>query len=181
MPEALHWLTQSFNGVDAALLAVVGFSLLVGIVRGFTYELMALAGWVVAYFVALWYSPALTPHIDPYLPAVLAGKALGAAVALVLVFIATLIVWGLAARLVRLLVHATPLNLLDRLGGAIFGVLRGVVIVLIVAAVLPMTPWAHAPAWRDSALAGTVEGALAHLRPLWPTNPARARAGGPRE
>ena len=160
MPDLL----QRMNAVDAALLAVLTLSLVVGWVRGFAFEVLSLLGWLVAYFVAVTYSPRWAMHI----PIGAAGSRLNLSTALVATFIVTLIVWGLTARLIRMLLHATPLDLVDRLLGSAFGLLRGAVIGLIVAALLPSTPWSHARLWRDSAIAGLLDEALGELRPLWP-------------
>ena len=43
--------------VDLAMLGVVAFSALVGVWRGFTFELLSLAGWFFAYFAARWLQP----------------------------------------------------------------------------------------------------------------------------
>ena len=61
-----------------------------------------------------------------------------------------LIVWGLASRVLRLLVHATPLRGADRVLGAAFGLLRGVVLLLVLATVVALTPAATSPAWHRS-------------------------------
>ena len=161
--ETWHDLLQRLNAVDAALGAVLLLSLIVGWIRGFAFEVLSLLGWLVAYFVAVTYSPQWAGHI----PIGVAGSRLNLSAALVLTFIVTLIVWGLASRLIRMLLHATPLNAVDRLLGSAFGLLRGVVIGLTVAALLPSTPWSHSRVWRDSAMAGLLGEALAELRPLW--------------
>ena len=51
--------------VDLVLLAVLAISVLLGLWRGLIYELMAILGWVVAYFVC----PHVAPWITPWLPA----------------------------------------------------------------------------------------------------------------
>ena len=54
---------------DWVLLAVAAASVLVGLWRGFVFEVLSLAGWVAAWFAAQWASPQLAPH----LPVVMAG------------------------------------------------------------------------------------------------------------
>lgn len=158
-------LLKTVNAVDALLAAMLLLSALVGWLRGFAFEVLSLLGWLAAWFVAVFYSPQWAVHLPIGSP----GSRLNLAAALIATFIATLIVWGLGARLVRLVIHATPLNVVDRLLGSAFGLLRGCVIGLIVAALLPLTPWAQGRIWRDSAIAGLFGNALAELRPLWPS------------
>ena len=159
------------GGVDLAFTGLFVVSAVVGWVRGFAFEVLSLLGWLVAYFVAVYYSPQVSVH----LPLGSSGSRLNLGAALVATFVVTLIVWSLASRLVRLLIHATPLNVVDRFFGGAFGALRGLVIGLVIAALLPSTPWAQARIWKDSTIAALLGRALAELRPLWP---AQSRAVG---
>ena len=117
--------------MDWALLAVLALSIVVGVVRGFIYEVLSLLGWVAAYFAAQWFAPQLAPSLPIGAP----GSAANHAAAFAIVFILALIVWGLAVRVLRMLVHATPLSGVDRLLGAVFGAARGMVLLLAVASV----------------------------------------------
>jgi membrane protein required for colicin V production len=96
---------------------------------------------------------------------------LGAAFALT--FIATLIVWSLAASLVRMLIKATPLSVPDRVLGAGFGALRGVVLLLALASLVAMTPAVRSPAWQASQGAGWLHAVLDELKPVLPTEVAQ--------
>jgi len=155
--------------LDWTLLAVLAASVVVGLVRGFVFECLSLAGWVVAWFVAQWGAPQLAPH----LPVGATGSALNLGAAFALSFVAALIVWTLLSRLVRLLIHATPLSLPDRLLGALFGLLRGGVLLLAVATVVALTPASQSTAWRTSHGARWLGVALASLKPLLPEPVAR--------
>lgn len=155
--------------LDWAFVSVLALSMLVGLVRGFVFECLSLAGWVVAWFVAQWSSPWLAPQI----PLGSAGSALNLGLAFALAFIGALIVWALLARLLRMLVHATPLSLLDRLLGALFGLLRGTVLLLAVATLVLLTPASQSKGWRSSEGARWLGQALATLQPLLPEPVAR--------
>jgi membrane protein required for colicin V production len=155
--------------VDAALLAVLLGSVLLGLARGVTYELMGLAGWVVAYFAAAWLAPQAAPHIPVGMP----DSALNQSAALVLCFVVVLVAWGLLARVLRLLIKATPLSFLDRVLGAVFGALRGAVLLLLVATVVALTPAAQSPSWQASTAAPVLLGAVKGVKTLLP--PALAR------
>ena len=155
--------------LDWTLLAVLAFSVVVGLVRGFVFECLSLAGWVVAWFAAQWGAPQLAPQLPVGAP----GTALNLGAAFALTFVAALIVWTLLSRLVRLLVHATPLSLPDRLLGAVFGLMRGGVLLLAVATVVALTPASQSTAWRTSQGARWLGVALASLKPLLPEPVAR--------
>jgi membrane protein required for colicin V production len=155
--------------VDACLLGVLVLSILVGAIRGLVFEILSLAGWLVAYFVALWAMPELAPH----LPIGTAGSPLKLAASFASAFIVTLVVWSLVSRLIRSLVHATPLRPVDRLFGAGFGVLRGGLVLLVVAALVGLTPAVRSPAWQASIGACWLDAGLKELKPLVPSDVAR--------
>jgi membrane protein required for colicin V production len=162
-------LLAALSGTDWALLAVLAVSVLIGLLRGFVFECLSLTGWVVAWLAAQWAAPQLAPKLPVGTP----GSALNLAVALSLCFIAALVVWGLAAKLIRMLIHATPLSLPDRLLGGVFGILRGLVLLLAVASVVALTPAAQSTAWRGSPGARWLGGTLQALKPVLPDAVAR--------
>ena len=149
--------------VDIGLLAFLLLSVGVGLLRGVVFELLSLAGWFAAYSAAQYGTPWAMPHIPLGSP----GSALNHGVAFAAVFLVALIVWGLAARLVRSLIRATPLSPVDRLFGAVFGALRGLVVLLIVAVVVGVSPWAKSVAWQRSQGVVWLNALLQELRPVF--------------
>jgi membrane protein required for colicin V production len=147
--------------VDIGLMVFLAVSVIVGLMRGFVFELLSLAGWFAAYFAARW----LTPLAQPYIHIGTPGSHLHYGATFACVFIASLIVWSLAARLVRALIRATPLSPIDRLLGAAFGALRGLVVLLIVAVVVGVSPWAKSVAWQRSQGVVWLNALLQELRP----------------
>jgi membrane protein required for colicin V production len=149
--------------VDIGLLAFLGVSVLIGLARGFVFELLSLAGWLAAYLAGLW----LTAELQPYIHIGDPGSSLNYGATFAIVFLVTLVLWSLGARLVRALIHATPLSAIDRLLGAGFGLLRGVVLLLVVTAVIGVSPWAKAIAWQRSQGAVWLNAWLLELRPVF--------------
>ena len=111
---------------DIAVLVIVALSALLGWWRGFMYELFSLLGWVAAYVVARMFSAQLIP----YIPQVLGAESLRAAVAFAAVFIVVLIVGAIVAWLLARLAKFAGLAGMDGKFGAMFGVVRGVLLVL---------------------------------------------------
>ena len=155
--------------VDWALLAVLLASVVVGLVRGLVFEVLSLLGWVAAYIAAQAISPEFAPHVPVGAP----GSALNHGAAFAIVFVLALIVWMLMARLIRLLVHATPLTLIDRTLGGLFGLARAMVLLLAVATVVSFTPAVRAGSWQASHGAAWLGVLLSGLKPVLP--PAVAR------
>jgi len=155
--------------VDWALLAVLLASVIVGLTRGLVFEVLSLLGWVAAFVAAQMMAPEVAPHLPVWAP----GSALNHGAAFAVVFVLALIVWMLMARLVRLLVHATPLTLIDRTLGGVFGLVRAMVLLLAVATVVSFTPAVRAGPWQASHGAAWLGVLLSGLKPVLP--PAVAR------
>jgi membrane protein required for colicin V production len=155
--------------VDIGMLAFLVLSVLIGLVRGVVFEVLSLIGWFVAWFFALW----LTPAVQPYITLGGAGTPLNHVIAFACVFLVVLLVWGIGARLVRALIRATPLSVVDRVLGAGFGVLRGAVVLLIVVLAIGFTPLAQSAAWQRSQGAIWLNSLWQELKPtIWGEAPA---------
>lgn len=160
---------SNIGWVDWTLLAVACMSVLLGVLRGLVFEVMSLLGWVAAYVAAQVASPLLAPHLPIGTP----GSALNEAASFAGVFALALLVWIVAAQLIRMLLHTTPLTATDRMLGAAFGAARGVVLLLVVATVVSFTPAVRASAWQGSHGAAWLGALLAGLKPLLPLDVSR--------
>lgn len=155
--------------VDAAMAGLLGLSLLVGVSRGLVFELLSLAGWVLAWLAAQRWSAEVAQQL-PWPGALPAWRE---AAGYAIVFVGALIGCALAARLLRLLVRATPLAPLDRLLGAGFGLLRGLLVLLVASLLVALTPLARAPAWADSRGAAWLQSLRTGLQDVLPVTVAR--------
>jgi membrane protein required for colicin V production len=155
---------DGIGALDWILLAIVAVSVLIGLWRGLVFEVLSLLGWVVAYVAAQLLAGTVAAHLPIGTP----GSGVNHAAAFALTFIGVLIIWALAARLVRMLVGASPLSGLDRLLGALFGLLRGMLVLLAVTTVVAMTPAARSPVWQASRGAAWSSALLQELKPLLP-------------
>jgi membrane protein required for colicin V production len=160
---------QDLSWIDLCLLAALAVSVLVGLWRGFVLEVLALIGWVVAYFAAQWLAPIWAPHLPIGAP----QSSVNFAAAFALAFIGVLVLWGLVSRLFGLLVRATPLRGIDRVLGAAFGALRGVVLLLVLVTAVALTPAAASPQWNASQGVQWLNVALHELKPLLPNGVAQ--------
>lgn len=150
---------------DWVLLGVLLASMLVGFWRGLVYEVLSLAGWVAAFILAQWMAADAVVFL-PFLQE--AAAQVQYAVAFGLVFVVALFAAGLLSWLVKKLVETVGLRPVDRALGGIFGLARGVVLLLaltVVLQLLGMTSegwWQNAsgPVWLDTMLKG--------LKPLLP-------------
>ena len=154
---------------DYAVLTAVAASVLLGLWRGVMSELLALAAWIAAFLVA----HVIVAEVANRLAGQIAEPGLRLAAAYVLVFVSVLLVFAIARMLVSLLLKAVGLGLLDRLLGAVFGVLRGVLVVLAFVLVAGMTPLPKAVWWRDAILAPPLETVIIAAKPWLPADAAK--------
>ncbi|HEX7916406.1 CvpA family protein [Rudaea sp.] len=135
------------NWADYVIIAALGLSVLMGLWRGFIGEVLALAVWIVAIWVAWTIGPQLAASLTAVsLPS--ARIALGYA----LCFIAVLIAGAIVGFFMRKLVAGSGLSGTDRLLGAIFGLARGLALVTLVVLLLGFTPFPRDPWWHESRL-----------------------------
>ena len=134
--------------IDYVILALIGFSALVSLIRGFVREALSLVTWGCAFFVA--------SHFYPYLAAYFTrfeDELVRNGIAIAILFIATLIVGAIVNYVIGSLVEKTGLSGTDRVLGVCFGALRGV---LIVAAILffldTFTTLSQSADWKQSRL-----------------------------
>jgi len=106
---------------DWICLGIVLASLVLGAWRGLLYEALSLGGWVLAYFAARWAAEPL----GQALPMGDAPTVWRAAAGFVLVFIAVAFAGGMLAWAVRGAARSLGMRPVDRLLGAVFGALRG--------------------------------------------------------
>ena len=114
--------------IDYIIIGIIAFSIIVSLLRGFVREVLSLASWVVAFIVASQFYPSLAAYLTQIDSLYIRnGTAIG------ILFVLTLIVGAIVNFVIAQLVDKTGLTGTDRVLGAAFGLLRGV---LIVAAVL---------------------------------------------
>lgn len=150
--------------LDWIFVAVLLASMLVGAWRGLVFEVLSVLGWVVAFFVAQWFAA----DAAQWLPMGESAGSLRYAAGFVLVFVAAVFVCGFFAWLGKKLVEAVGLRPADRTLGAAFGVLRGLVLLLVVAVVAGLTPLHEAPWWQESQGAPVLAEILRGLKPALP-------------
>lgn len=129
---------------DFVVITVLLVSLLLGVWRGLFYEVLSLIGWPLAFISSKWFAGSIAP--------LLPGKeeAVRIALAYALVFIATLIAWSILVWLLSRLVRAAGLGGLDRILGGLFGVVRGVLVILVLVWLAGLTRLPEQPYWREA-------------------------------
>lgn len=152
------------SSTDWILSAILAASMLLGVWRGLVYEVLSVIGWIAAFVLAQWFAPTVAAQ----LPMESSGDTLRYAAAFVLVFVASVFAAGLISALMKKLISAVGLRLVDRMFGAIFGLFRGVILLLAVSVVVHMTALQESEWWLESKGAPMLITLLKGLRPMLP-------------
>lgn len=131
------------NAADIAILAVLVLSSLFGLWRGFVTEAFSLLRWVAAFWVAWAFGHRVADFYGPWLAQPTARITAG----YVTCFLGVLIVGALLALLVRRLAYGLHLRGGDHVLGMLFGLARGLVLVMFVVLMLGFTPVPRVAVW----------------------------------
>jgi membrane protein required for colicin V production len=112
--------------VDFAVLGVLLVSALLAFLRGFVREILGIAAWIGAAWLAMGTFHSLEPPVRRFIPDV----AIADPVAFGAIFLVALIVFSLIAGLLGRLARLSALGGLDRSLGIVFGLLRGAALVI---------------------------------------------------
>ena len=111
---------DALSTLDWLCVGVLLASMLVGAWRGLVVEVLSLVSWAAAFVLAQWWAP----DVAAKLPMAGAGEQVRYAAGFVLVFVATLFAGALIGFVISKLLSVVGLGALNRLLGALFGVLR---------------------------------------------------------
>lgn len=150
--------------LDWIAVVFVVVSMLLGLVRGLVFEVISLAGWVLAFIAAQW----LAADVAAWLPFGDPQASWRYPLAFVLVFVGVVFGVGLVAALTRKLIAAVGLRPVDRVLGGAFGAARGVVALLVLAVVVHLLALSESAWWRESQSAIVLDAALQGVKPALP-------------
>ena len=115
------------NSVDIIVLAVIAASAMLACMRGLVRELMGIGAWIGAAIVAVWAGPELEPRVRAWTN----NPDLSGPLAYGVVFVGALILLSIVASLIGGLVRGSVLGGVDRSLGVLFGVARGVLLIIV--------------------------------------------------
>lgn len=144
---------------DYAVLSILVVSVLLSVMRGVVREVLSLAGWVIAFMVANSWAAGFAAM----LPARIDGESLRMLTAFVALFLSTLLAMSLVTMLVSALVKTVGLGLVDRFLGSLFGLARGLLIVLLMVLSAGLTALPQESFWQQAMLSKPLETAALKL------------------
>lgn len=160
---------QAVATADWIIGAVILVSVLVGLLRGVTREIVSLAGWVLGLGLAFFFAEQVgaTLPIEP--------PEIGTMIGGLLILAGVLVLAALLGAVLRALLAAVRLSTLDRLLGGLFGLARALLVFGMAVLLAGGTPVTKAGWWKESLLLPWLEAGVAFATPLLPESIARLR------
>jgi len=134
------------SAIDIVFAIVVAISVVLGFWRGLTRELVSMIAWIAIAVLAYRYAGAvgvLLPFDVPPMVHVAAGVGI--------IIVACVLAAAVIGRLLRAAVASSQLAGADRVLGAVFGALRGSLVVLLITWVVVEGGFSETHVWRNSA------------------------------
>ena len=149
---------------DYLVLFVLIASVVISTLRGLVKEILSLLGWIVAFVVANAYGAKLAPMLPELLP----GETARLIMAFIVLFLGVRILMGLLSLAIGAVIAAAGLTLADRGLGGLFGLARGIVIVLAAVILCGMTDIPRQAFWTDALLSPMAETGARTVKPFLP-------------
>ncbi len=149
---------------DYLVLFILICSVVISTLRGLAKEILSLASWVIALVVANAYGEILAE----LLPDVIPGNVARLIAAFLALFIGARLLMMLLSMALSAVIKASGLGVVDHGLGVLFGVARGLLIVLAVVLVCGATAMPQQPFWRDAMLSPFAESAARAVVPYLP-------------
>jgi len=134
--------------VDYFIIGILVISTLISLVRGFVKEVISLITWVMAFVIAM----AFSPMAAQWLPEAIDIPSMRVAAAFLVLFIVVLLIGGIINWAISKAVEKTGLSGTDRSIGLVFGAARGVFIVAVLILLAGLTTMPQEPWWQKSVL-----------------------------
>jgi len=151
---------------DYLVLFVLVCSILISTMRGLVKEVLSLLGWVIAFIVA----NAFGEPLAQLLPASISSNTMRLIIAFIALFIGVRLATMLLAKALEGLIKAGGLTVADRGLGGLFGLARGMVIVLAVVLLCGMTAVPQQPFWENALFSPLAETAARTVKPFLPNS-----------
>ena len=154
---------------DYLVLFVLICSVVISTLRGLVKEILSLLSWVVSFVLANAYGESLATLLPEAIP----GNSTRLIVAFVALFIGVRLLMMLLTMAMDAVIKASGLSLADRGLGGLFGLARGLVIVLAAVLVCGMTAIPQQAFWKNALLSPLAETGARTVKPFLPGDIAR--------
>ena len=154
---------------DLIAIIVVAISVAFSIRRGLAREVLALLSWIAAF----WLARLFAAVVAGWLPSSWSHQGMRIAVGFIAVMLVSVFVFSVASMMIAHLVKVAGLTTSDRMLGAFFGLLRGLLIVVTMVLLGGMTSEPREPYWRHALFSRPLEKMASWVKPWLPEDIAR--------
>ena len=123
----------AFSYFDYLVIGITIISGFIAFFRGFIQESLSLLLWIIAFAASMF----LDVYLDPYFLDYIQSAEIRRILIIILVFVSVIFLGGFLIRFIRSLVHWSGMTGLDRLLGVLFGLLRGILLIVVIYLVIP--------------------------------------------
>lgn len=150
--------------LDWVVVLILAVSIILSLMRGLVTEIFSLGAWILAILAGKWGAPVVAPllPIDPK------SENLSYFAGFVVVFLVMMVVVLLLGKMAKSAVGAIGLGGADRLVGGIFGLLRGVVILIGLTLAAGLTALPQTDFWKNALSSRFLETLALSVQPLLP-------------
>ncbi len=152
------------NWLDYAVIGVLVISMVWSALRGVVREIVSLGGWIIAFLAANLFAGPLSAHLPQAIP----GESLRVLAAFLAIFLVALICSAVVGVLMSKLVSAVGLGATDKALGALFGIARGTILVLVAVLAAGLTIAPRQAWWKESMSGEPLKQAALALKPWLP-------------
>lgn len=149
---------------DYVVIAVVGLSILLSVIRGLVREVLALLAWVVAFLAANFFAGPLATLLPDEMSNVEVRLLVGFGAAFVVVLLSMSLLAMFAANLVK----NAGLGVEDRVLGGVFGLARGMLVIVVLVLLAGLTALPKQPVWREAVFSKPLESFVGRVKPWLP-------------
>lgn len=136
------------TGVDGFIILVLLGSTIVGLLRGFVREAVSVVFWILA----IWAAWKIGPAVEPHLGGLLADPNIAPWVGRLVILLLVLLVGWVVGLLLGYFTRSVGLGPMDRVIGLLFGIVRGMVLVGLIAIGGELLHLNHEEWWNRSKL-----------------------------
>ena len=153
------------TGFDFVLLAILAISAILGLVRGLLKEVLSLVAYASAFIAAIWWGPTASDVIAAWVT----QSFLRMAVSYFGVFIVVLLSIGLVNMTLSVLISKTGLTPADHGLGAMFGLIRGLLLILLLVTLAGFTALPNETWWKQAMFSKQVVGIVQQIKQRLPS------------
>lgn len=166
--------------LDFIIVGIIAISALIGAFRGLVKESVSLTSWILAIWIAIRFSSSLAEKMPDGLSNLIFSlgelqfkiENLKIGIAMLILFVLTLVVGAIVNFLMRYLVKVANLSTPDRMLGSVFGLARGAVLIIALVLAAGLTSAPQAAFWTESVLLPPFERSAGWVLALLPEHVA---------